>query len=84
MDAPQQIHSSLQELHTKADTAKDGQDRVHAEMIGLRSEMQQQEVRTAALEAVFQEHSSLHEGTLLRVAALERQVKDLQEQENYR
>ena len=46
--------------------------------------MQQQEVRASALEAVSQEHSSLHEGTLLRVAALERQVKDLQEQENHR
>ena len=52
MDALQQIHSSRQELHTKADTTKDGQDRVCAEMIGLRSDMQQQEVRTAALEAV--------------------------------
>ena len=81
IDALHQIHSSLQDLHSKADTNKDSQDRTHAELVGLRAEMQQQGVRTSHLEATTREHSSLHEGTLLRVAALEKQVQDLQRQE---
>ena len=43
--------------------------------------MQQQEIPTSHLEATTREHSSLHEGTLLRVAALEKQVQDLKRQE---
>ncbi|CAE6941294.1 BXL5 [Symbiodinium sp. CCMP2592] len=84
MDALQQIHQSLQDLHTKADTSKNSQDRAHAELIGLRADLHQQEVRTEALEATTKEHTQLHEGTLLRVAALERQFQNLQQQERER
>ena len=66
MDALHQIHTSLQDLHAKADTNKDSHDRTHAELVGLRAEMQQQDIRTSHLEAVTKEHSSLHEGTLTR------------------
>ena len=81
MDALQQIHLSLQDLHVKADSNKDSQDRTHAELVGLRAELQQQDIRTAHLEATTKEHTSLHEGTLLRVAALEQQVQELKSQD---
>ena len=81
MDALQQIHLSLQDLHVKADSNKGSQDRTHAELVGLRAELQQQDIRTAHLEATTKEHTSLHEGTLLRVAALEQQVQELKSQD---
>ena len=81
MDARQMIHASLQDLHVKTDDSKDKQDRLHAEMVGFRAELGQQEVRTATLEQTCKEHTELHEGTLLRVAELEKQVKTLQARE---
>ena len=81
MDALQMIHASLQDLHVKTDDSKDKQDRLHAEMVGFRAELGQQEVRTATLEQTCKEHTELHEGTLLRVAELDKQVKTLQARE---
>ena len=68
----------------KTDSNRDSQDRAHAEPPGLRSDLQQQEIRTADLEAATREHSGLHEGTLLRVAELEKQVEELKRQDQER
>ena len=75
MDALQQI----EDLHSKADSSKDGQERLHAEMIGVRADLEQQDIRVTALESTCREHTELHTGTLLRVAELEKQVKDLRD-----
>ena len=66
-------------LHFTADSSKDGQERLHAEMTGVRADSGQQDIRVTALESTCREHTELHTSTLLRVAELKRQVKDLRE-----
>ena len=53
---------------------------MHRELVNLSSEFKNQQVRVEANEAAIKEHSELHEGSLLRIANLERQVRDLRAQ----
>ncbi|OLP84200.1 hypothetical protein AK812_SmicGene34947 [Symbiodinium microadriaticum] len=67
------------DLSQEDDGFHDGQERLHAEMTGVRADSGQQDIRVTALESTCREHTELHTSTLLRVAELKRQVKDLRE-----
>ena len=84
IEALQQIHSSLQDLHTKADGNKDGQDKLHAEVVGIRSELGQQDIRISSVESTCHEHTNLHKSTMQRVNELEQQVKKLHDRDRDR